>query len=315
MNTRSHPGGPVVASPGEWPPLPFAEWESTCDTLHMWTQIIGKTRMTLTPLENHWWNVPLYVTPRGLTTSIIPSANGAFAVDFDLVAHQLLLRTSSGSERSMRLFPRSVADFYAEYMASLRSLGIEVRIDLTPAEFDDSTPFDQDRHHASYDAEYVERFRRILIACDRIFKEFRSRYLGKCSPVHFFWGSFDLAVTRFSGRRVPQREGVDSITREAYSHEVTSCGFWPGDRRFKNAAFYAYSAPSPPGLEGEPVRPDAAYWDRQLGEFVLKYDDARATPPPDESILDFCQSAYEAGAKLAQWDRENLERGKAVSAV
>jgi hypothetical protein len=300
-------------NPEEWPPLPYAEWEGTRDTLHMWTQIVGKTRMALAPRENHWWNVTLYVTPRGLTTSTIPSGRDPFEVEFDLVAHQLRIGTSSGREHSMRLFPRSVADFYGEYMASLRSLGIALSINRTPAEFDDLTPFDQDHHHASYDVEYVERFRRVLIASDRVYKQFRSRYLGKCSPVHFFWGSMDLAVTRFSGRRAPPREGADEMTREAYSHEVSSCGFWPGDRRFKNATFYAYSAPSPPGLEGERMRPEAAYWDPQFGEFILKYDDARAATSPEQSILDFCQSAYEAGAKLAQWDRENLERGKTIS--
>ena len=297
-------------NPSEWPPLSYAEWEGTLDTLHMWTQIVGKTRMALTPLENHWWNTTLYVTPRGLSTSIIPSGNDAFEVEFDFIAHRLKLSTSSGKEHFIRLFPRSVADFYSEYMAALGSLGIEVTICKKPSEFDDPTPYDQDRHHASYDKEYVERFRRILIHCDRVFKQFRARFLGKCSPVHFFWGSFDLAVTRFSGRRAPPREGADAVTREAYSHEVISCGFWPGARSFKNAAFYAYAAPSPPGLDGEPVSPKAAYWDRQLGEFILKYDDARATPSLEESILEFCQSTYEAGAKLAQWDRENLERGK-----
>jgi hypothetical protein len=295
-------------SQSDWPPLPFAEWEKTCDTLHMWTQIVGKTRLALTPLENHWWNVPLYVTPLGLTTSAIPCGDGAFEIDFDFIAHKLWLKTSSGQERSMGLFPRSVADFYAEYMASLASLGIEVEIHRTPVEFDDPTPFDEDQHHASYDTEYVERFRRILIHCDRVFHQFRSRFLGKCSPVHFFWGSFDLAVTRFSGRPAPQKEGVDRVTREAYSHEVTSCGWWPGDRRFKDPAFYAYSAPSPPGLDTEPVRPAAAHWDSQIGEFILKYGEARALPSPDQAILDFCQSAYEAGAKLAQWDRAALER-------
>jgi Family of unknown function (DUF5996) len=295
-------------NPTEWPPLPYAEWENTRDTLHMWTQIVGKTRMALAPLENHWWNVPLYVTPRGLSTSAIPCGADTFEMEFDLVAHQLLLRKSSGTQHGMRLYPRSVADFYAEYMAALRALGIEVRIYRKPVEFDDVTPFDEDRHHASYDTIYVERFRRILVQSDRIFKQFRSRFLGKSSPVHFFWGSFDLAVTRFSGRRAPQKDGVDAMTREAYSHEVTSCGFWPGDRRFKNASFYAYSAPSPPGLDGEPVRPQAAHWDRQLGEFIFKYDDARAMPAPDQAVLEFCQSAYAAGAKLAQWDRASLER-------
>ena len=295
-------------NPSDWPNLPFAEWEGTCDTLHMWTQIVGKTRLALTPLENHWWNVPLYVTPRGLTTSAIPYGPGAFSIDFDFVAHKLWFKTSDGREHSMGLYPRSVADFYSEYMVSLRSLGIEVRIHRTPVEFDDVTPFDKDQHHASYDAEYVERFQRILINCERAFKQFRSGFLGKCSPVHFFWGSFDLAVTRFSGRPAPQREGIDPVTREAYSHEVASCGFWPGDRRFKQAAFYAYSAPSPAELDGEPVRPAAAYWDKQLGEFILKYSDVRTAPAPDQAILDFCESAYEAGAKLAQWDRALLDR-------
>jgi len=294
--------------PSDWPALPFAEWEKTCDTLHMWTQIVGKTRMVLTPLDNHWWNVPLYVTPRGLGTSAIPWKGGSFSMEFDLVAHQLLFHNSGGVQHCMSLFPRSVADFYAEYMASLKSLGIDVKIYKVPVEFDDVTPFDQDQHHASYDPEYVERFRRILVNCDRVFKQFRSRFLGKSSPVHFFWGSFDLAVTRFSGRRSPEREGIDPVTREAYSHEVTSCGFWPGDRRFPHPAFYAYSAPVPPGLDKEPIRPAVAAWNTQLGEFILKYEDARNTASPDQAILDFCQSAYEAGARLAQWDRGSLER-------
>jgi len=274
----------------------------------MWTQIVGKTRLALTPLENHWWNVTLYVTPRGLTTSAIPCPSGTLEIEFDLVAHQLWMRTSHGKQHSMRLYQRSVADFYAEYMASLRTLGIEVSIYRKPAEFDDTTPFDEDQHHASYDTEYVERFRRILIQSDRVFKQFRARFLGKSSPVHFFWGSFDLAVTRFSGRRAPQKEGADPMTREAYSHEVTSCGWWPGNRLFPQPAYYAYSAPVPLGLDAEPVRPAAAHWDSQLGEFILKYDDARTAPSPEQAILDFCQSAYEAGAKLAQWDRSSLER-------
>jgi hypothetical protein len=217
----------TLTSP-DWPPLPFSEWEGTCDTLHMWTQIVGKTRLALTPLENHWWNVPLYVTPRGLSTSPIPIRRETFEVEFDFLAHKLSVRTSRGEERSLDLFPRSVADFYAEYMAVLRSLGIEVKIRAIPDEFDDNTPFDKDQHHASYDAAHVENFRRILVNVDRIFKEFRSRFLGKCSPVHFFWGSFDLAVTRFSGRRAQLAPNADRITREAYSHEVISCGFWPG---------------------------------------------------------------------------------------
>jgi len=264
--------------------------------------------MTLTPLVNHWWNAPLYVTSRGLGTSAIPYGQGSFEVDFDFVEHSLLIRKSDGSEHNIPLFPRSVADFYAEYMAALRMLGIAVTIHRTPDEFDDPTPFDVDHHHASYNREQVERFQRIVMNCDWIFKKFRTRFIGKCSPVHFFWGSFDLAVTRFSGRRAPQREGVDPITREAYSHEVSSCGFWPGDRRFKDPAFYAYHAPAPAGLEKEPVRPKAAHWDPQLSEFILTYDDVRTDTSPEQAVLDFCQSTYEAGATLAAWDRASLER-------
>ena len=297
----------------EWAALPFEDWEQTCDTLHMWTQIVGKTRKMLTPLQNHWWNVTLYVTPRGLTTSAIPSRQGCFDVEFDFIAHRLLIRTAGGSERMMALAPRSVADFYAEYMSCLHSLGIEVKIHTIPDEFDDKTPFDQDRRHASYDQEYVERFHRILLHCDRIFNEFRSRFIGKCSPVQFFWGSFDLAVTRFSGRRAPVSPGMDAVTREAYSHEVISCGFWPGDRRFKYPAFYSYTAPAPSGIEKAAVRPSGGHWDTQLSEFILKYDDARAAASPDQAVLDFCQSTYEAGAKLALWDRAALERPVSAS--
>jgi hypothetical protein len=293
----------------DWPPLPFADWESTCDTLHMWMQIVGKTRKTLTPLVNHWWNVTLYVTPRGLTTSTIPFGREAFDVQFDFIRHRLLISTSKGEERSIELRPRSVADFYSEYMGTLRSLGIEVTIHTTPDEFDDKTPFEQDTKHASYDKKYVENFWRILLNADCIFKQFRSPFIGKCSPVHFFWGSMDLAVTRFSGRRATPPKGADAMTREAYSHEVSSCGFWPGDRRYKQAAFYSYTLPAPAGLEKEKVRPSAAYWDAQMGEFLLKYDDVRSASSPDQAILDFCQSTYEAGATLAQWDRKALERG------
>lgn len=292
----------------EWPPLPFSEWENTCDTVHMWTQIVGKTRLTLAPLVNHWWNVALYVTPSGLTTSSIPYRNTAFEVEFDFLFHRLIVRTSNGVEHIIQLYARSVADFYAEYMSTLRSLGIEVSIKRTPVEFDDLTPFDEDRHHASYDKTYVERFRRILANADGILNQFRSPFIGKSSPVHFFWGSFDMAVTRFSGRRAPVRLDADSINREAYSHEVISCGFWPGDRRFKEPAFYSYTAPSPPGLANESILPQAAYWDNQLGEFILKYDDVRISKSPERAILDFCQTTYEAGAKLAQWDRDVLER-------
>jgi Family of unknown function (DUF5996) len=292
----------------EWPALPFSEWEPTCDTLHMWAQIVGKTRMALTPFENHWWNVTFHVTPRGLHTPPIPFRHETFEIEFDFIAHQLAVRTSEGAEHRIPLFPRSVADFYSEYMACLRSLGIDVSFDLIPAEFDDTTPYDQDRHHASYDTKHVESFRRVLINADRILKRFRTRFIGKCSPVHFFWGSFDLAVTRFSGRPAALPKEADHMTREAYSHEVISCGFWPGDRRFRNAAFYSYTVPAPPGIEKEEVRPGAAGWDPQLGEFILKYDEVRAAGAPEDAILDFCQSTYEAGARLAHWDRNVLER-------
>jgi hypothetical protein len=292
----------------DWPPLPFAEWENTCDTVHMWTQIVGRTRMAKEPLLNHWWNVALYVTPVGLTTSSIPYKQTAFEIEFDFVSHQLRIRTRDGERSVIGLYARSVADFYREYMSALASLGIKVRINCTPAEFDDTTPYDEDHHHASYDVEYVERFRRILIAADRTMKEFRTRFLGKSSQVHFFWGSFDLAVTRFSGRPVPDQPCVDPITREAYSHELISCGFWPGDRGFKNPAFYSYTAPAPEGLALERVRPQAAHWDQQLGEFILTYDAVRIADSPRAAILDFCQSTYEAGAKLANWDRTALER-------
>ena len=292
----------------EWPALPFSDWEKTCDTLHMWTQIVGKTRLALTPLQNHWWNVTLYVTPCGLTTSPIPFRQISFEVEFDFIRHQLSIRTSEGRESVIPLFPRSVGDFYTEYMACLRSLGIEVSIHRVPDEFDDKTPFDQDQHHASYDVKQVESFRRILLNCDRILKEFRSRFLGKCSPVHFFWGSFDLAVTRFSGRRAVLPKDADALTREGYSHECISCGFWPGNRTFSDPAFYSYTAPKPPGLDKESVLPGAGYWDKQLGEFILKYDDIRAAQMPEKDILNFCQTTYEAGARLAQWDRDALER-------
>ena len=297
MNSRS------ISS--DWPALAFADWEATCDTLHMWTQIAGKTRMVLSPPLNHWWHVPLYVTPRGLSTCTIPYSDFTFDVEFDFVAHQCTIRVSNGGARSIPLYPRSVADFHKEYMACLRSFGIEVQIGLNPEEFDDPTPYDQDEHHASYDREYVERFHRILIGADTALKIFRSRFLGKSSPVHFFWGSFDLAVTRFNGELCPPPRMKDPVMAEAYSHQVISCGFWPGDRKFPNAAFYAYAVPKPEGLDGQSVKPGE--WNRQLGEFILKYEDLRQTGSPQQSILDFCQTTYEAAAKLAQWNREALE--------
>ena len=291
-----------------WPALPLADWEPTRATLHMYTQIVGKIRMTLTPLVNHWWNVPLYVTPRGLTTSMIPYGSRAFELVFDFRAHELILQTSDGVLRTLPLRPQSVADFYAGCMKMLSSQGIEVKIWKMPVEIPDPIPFDQDHQHASYDLVAAQTFWRILMTLDAVFQRFRARYIGKVSPVHFFWGSFDLAVTRFSGRRAPERPGADPITREAYSHEVSSVGFWPGSGSVSEPAFYAYAAPSPEGFGAARVRPDAAHWDAQLGEFLLPYDAVRKSPSPSEALLDFCQSTYEAAANLAKWDRAGLER-------
>jgi Family of unknown function (DUF5996) len=288
-----------------WPSLPLAEWDATRATVHMWTQIVGKTRMVLSPRQNHYWHVTLYVTPRGLNTSPIPIGKQTFDTEFDFAAHQLVIRTSGGQIKSMPLYPRSVADFYAEYMACLRALGIEMKIHRKPQEVEDTTPFDEDRHHASYDAEYIERFQRVLTQADRVMKEFRARFLGKCSPVHFFWGSFDMAVTRFSGRPAHQPATADPMTREAYSHEVSSCGFWPGDLRFPHPAFYAYMAPAPAGLDKAIVHPGG--WSAQLGEHLLEYDAVRELDAPEEAILSFFQSSYEVGAGLANWDRSALE--------
>jgi hypothetical protein len=291
-----------------WPALPLASWRDTCATLHMWTQLVGKIRMTLTPLVNHWWNVPLYVTPRGLTTSRIPYGGRAFEMTFDFIAHRLVLTVSDGSEKSLALEPKSVAEFYSECTAMLHSAGIDVRIWTMPVEVPEPIRFEQDRQHAAYDREPVERFWRILLSVNAVFEEFRARYIGKVSPVHFFWGSFDLAVTRFSGRRAPERPGADAITREAYSHEVSSVGWWPGGGAIADPAFYSYAAPAPEGFRDAKVRPGQARWEDALGEFVLMYDDARTSASPRAALLDFCQSTYEAAADLAHWDRAALER-------
>jgi len=291
-----------------WPVLPLEEWQETYHTLHMWTQIAGKVRLALSPLMNHWWEVPLYVNALGLTTSPIPYGGEIFEIQFDFVHDQLIIQTSQGLNRTIALEPRSVADFYREFMAALRSLDIAVKIWTTPVEVPNPIPFEQDSGHASYDADSVNRFWRILVLADTIFKEFRSSFLGKSSPVHFFWGSFDLAVTRFSGRRAPEREGADPITREAYSHEVISAGFWPGSGDIRGAAFYCYSAPEPPGLAQYPIRPAGAYYHPGLREFLVMYDDVRGASSPKAALLDFLQSTYEAGASLAKWDRRELER-------
>ena len=291
-----------------WPALPLSSWKDTYATLHMWTQIVGKVRLRLTPNLNHWWNVPLYVTARGLTTSRIPYGERAFEVWFDFIRHQLVLETSDGLEKTLPLKPRSVAEFYQEFMELLRAAKIELKIWRMPVEIPDPIAFDRDRVHASYDRASVEKFWRILLSVDTVFNQFRTRFVGKSSPVHFFWGSFDLAVTRFSGRRAPERRGVDAMTREAYSHEVSSVGFWPGSGNVQGAAFYSYAAPEPQGFKDKPVRPDAAFYDRQLGEFLLMYDDVRKTESPTGALLEFCQSTYEAAATLGKWDRGALER-------
>ena len=302
----------VSDSPDAWPSLPLSEWKDTLATLHMWMQIVGKVRLALTPLANHWWNVPLYVSARGLTTSPIPYGQRIFEVSFDFVDHQLVIQINDGVTRSIPLAPRSVADFYQEFMSALRSLGLEVKIWKMPVEIPDPVPFDQDRIHASYDPEYAQRFWRILVSADEVFKTFTARFLGKASPVHFFWGGMDLAVTRFSGRRAPERNDPDpvlrKIMREAYSHEVISAGWWPGGAGVNDAAFYCYAAPVPEGLGQQPVLPKSAYYDAGLGEFVLMYDEVRKVASPAATLLEFLQSTYAAGATVCKWDREALER-------
>ncbi len=291
-----------------WPSLPLAAWKDTCATLHMWTQIVGKVRLALTPKVNHWWNVPLYVSSRGLTTSPIDYGERIFELEFDFLDHNLCLRLSNGTSKEMPLSPQPVADFYRDFMAMLESAGIQVKIWKMPVEVPGPIAFDEDRIHAAYDREYAHRFWRILASVDAVLKDFRSRFLGKASPVHFFWGSFDLAATRFSGRRAPERPGADSITREAYSHEVISAGFWPGGGEVNDAAFYCYAAPEPPEFARQRVRPQAAFYHPNLKEFILMYEDVRNSRSPGGALLDFLQSTYEVGANLGKWDRQALER-------
>ncbi|MGA8270453.1 MAG: DUF5996 family protein [Candidatus Sulfotelmatobacter sp.] len=291
-----------------WPELPLDDWRDTYATLHMWTQIVGKVRLALSPRVNHWWEVPLYVNARGLTTSAIPYADGIFEIQFDFIEHTLNIQTSWGSSKTLPLKPQSVADFYAAFMAALRSLNIEVKIWPVPVEVPSPVRFENDTQHASYDPEYAQRLWRILILCDTVFEEFRAGFIGKDSPVHFFWGSFDLCVTRFSGRRAPEKPQADPITREAYSHEVISAGFWPGGGEVKGPAFYAYAAPEPPGFSEQKAKPAAAFYHPQMKEFLLMYDDVRRASNPREALLAFLQSTYEAGANLAHWDRKELER-------
>ncbi|HEX4783133.1 MAG TPA: DUF5996 family protein [Candidatus Sulfotelmatobacter sp.] len=294
------------------PALPLASWKETLATLHMWTQVVGKVRLKLCPLVNHFWNVPFYLTARGMTTSPMPYPSGMFQgtveVSFDFIDHQLLLETSAARMVAIALKPQSVADFYKTFMAALADLGIEVRMWTTPCEVPEPIPFEKDQIHSAYDAAAVHQFWRITLWVDQVLKEFRAGFLGKVSPVHFFWGSFDLAVTRFSGRRAPERPGADAITREAYSHEVSSSGFWPGGGDITGPAFYSYAAPEPPGFAQSPVRPKAAYYHLQMKEFLLMYDDVRTAADPKAMLMEFLESTYESAAEAGNWDRRALER-------
>jgi Family of unknown function (DUF5996) len=297
-----------------WPALPFQEWAETAVTLHMWTQIVGKVRLVLTPWVNHSWHVTFYLTACGLTTSPIPHGLYTFEIDFDFIDHELRLKKSDGQGRVIKLRPQSVADFYLQVMAALTELDLPVKINLLPNEIENPIPFDQDKQHQSYNPAYANRFWRALVQADRVFKDFRSRFCGKCSPVHFFWGSFDLAVTRFSGRPAPPHLGGVphlplEIVREAYSQEVSSLGFWPGNAAFPTPLFYSYAYPEPAGFAQARVKPAAASY-HALHEFVLPYDAVREAESPDEMLLAFAQSTYDAASTLAKWDRAALEEKK-----
>lgn len=296
-----------------WPALPFIGWQDTCTTLHMWTQVVGKIRLALEPMVNHWWQVPLYVTATGLTTSPMPYGSRSLQIDFDFCRHVLVIATSDPQRAEIGLAPMPVAQFYDKVMGALRDLGIEVKIWTMPVEVADAVPFEQDYQHNFYDADAAQRFWRALVHTDRVMKQFRAGFAGKVSPVHFFWGSFDMAVTRFSGRTAPPHPGGmpnlgNWVAREAYSHEVSSCGFWPGNGGFGKAAFYSYAYPAPPGFADAPLRPPAAVFDQNLQEFVLDYDAVRMSENPDAMLLDFFQSTYDAAADAGRWDRAALER-------
>lgn len=295
-----------------WPELPYAEWKDTCQTLHLWTQIVGKIRLARTPWLNHSWHVTLYVTARGLTTSPMPDGARTFQIDFDFVDHVLWLRTSDGHVRQVMLRPMTVAEFYADVMHSLSELGIAVTINGKPNEIADAIPFAQDRMHAAYDRDHAHRFWRILSLSHDVFAQFRSGFLGKASPVHFFWGSFDLAVTRFSGRRAPRHPGgvpnlPDGVAQEAYSHEVSSAGFWPGGGGIEYPAYYSYAYPAPDGFATAPVQPAQAFFSTALGEFILPYEAVRTAADPRAALMDFLQSTYAAAADLGRWDRAALD--------
>ncbi len=296
-----------------WPALPLQEWKETYHNLHMWTQIVGKVRLELTETTNHWWNVPLYVNARGLTTSPIPYGNFVFEIQFDFIDHALLIDRSDGVRTKLELVPRTVAAFYAEFMSALRSLGIDVAIYAKPVEVANPIAFAEDHLYHAYDAEAAQRFWRILVSCDAVFKQFRARFLGKNSPVQFFWGSFDLAVSRFSGRRAPERPDADMITRIAYSHEVIGAGWWPGGPGMEEPAFYCYAAPAPEGLERQRVLPEAAFYHPELKEFILRYEQVRGAESPERMLLEFLQSTYEAAAELAHWNRGELEAASSAA--
>jgi Family of unknown function (DUF5996) len=303
----------VQPTPSDWPELPLSDWADTCATLHLWTQVVGKIRLAHAPMVNHWWQVPLYVSCRGLTTSPIPYGGESFQIDFDFIHHTLVLQTSRGEIETVPLGPQSVADFYQDLMSRLRGLGVETRIWTMPVEILDAIPFEQDRTHASYDPEYVNRFWRILLQVDRLLTRFRGQFLGKVSPVHFFWGSFDMAVTRFSGRAAPRLASKSPnlgawVMQEAYSHEVSSVGFWPGNGGFDKPAFYSYAYPEPPGFASAPMSPGATYYDPTLGQFILPYDAIRQVKAPDDELMRYLASTYEAAATLGKWDRAALER-------
>jgi hypothetical protein len=298
-----------------WPDLPFSAWSGTCDTLHLWTQIAGKVRIALTPLINHWWNATFRVTSRGLALRATPYAEGTFDVLFDFVDHQLRVVTSGGRAESFALRPMTVADFYGAFMRTLTGLGIGVRIWTMPGEIENAIPFEQDTAHAQYDSAYIRKFHQTLLSADRVMNEFRSRFLGKASPVHFFWGSFDLAVTRFSGHTAPPPKGKTPnvagwVMAEAYSHEVASCGFWPGNGGYGRAAFYVYAYPEPEGYGDTRLQTGGAFYDTNLGQFILPYDDVRQAGDPEALLLGFLQETYAAAADLAKWDRPALERAR-----
>jgi hypothetical protein len=297
-----------------WPALDYAAWQDSCATLQLWTQIVGKIRLAHAPLVNHWWQVPLYVTARGLTTSAMPRGARTFQIDFDFIDHQLRIDVSDGRRATLPLVPCSVADFYNEVMRRLRALDLETHLWTMPVEIADPIPFEEDRTHAAYDPAMVNRFWRTLVQIDQVFTVFRSRFLGKASPVHFFWGSFDLAVTRFSGRAAPPPPSnpniPDVINREAYSHEVSSCGFWPGNGGLGYPAFYSYAYPQPAGFADAEIATHGTFYSKDIGEFILPYDLVREAPRPRELLLDFLESTYAAAADLAKWDRALLERSK-----